>query len=163
MKKFLFSLSIFLIFCTNSISSEISTVDVSFLLKNSNQGKSIEKKLENLNSKHLKKFQEKKKILETEEKKVSSKKNILSKEDFNKEVLKFKEKVKNYENERRKSSQEINDIKLKEIAKLLEQINKILIEYANKNSISTVIDKKNVIIIKKENDITKDILKILNS
>ena len=163
MKKFLFSLSIFLIFYTNSISSEISTVDISFLLKNSNQGKSIEKKLENLNSKHLKKFQEKKKILETEEKKVSSKKNILSKEDFNKEVLKFKEKVKNYENERRKSSQEINDIKLKEIAKLLEQINKILIEYSNKNSISTVIDKKNVIIIKKENDITKDILKILDS
>ena len=163
MKKFLFSLSIFLIFYTHSISSEISTVDISFLLKNSNQGKSIEKKLENLNSKHLKKFQEKKKILETEEKKVSSKKNILSKEDFNKEVLKFKEKVKNYENERRKSSQEINDIKLKEIAKLLEQINKILIEYSNKNSISTVIDKKNVIIIKTENDITKDILKILNS
>ena len=163
MKKFLFSLSIFLIFYTNSISSEISTVDISFLLKNSNQGKSIEKKLENLNSKHLKKFQEKKKILETEEKKVSSKKNILSKEDFNKEVLKFKEKVKNYENERRKSSQEINDVKLKEIAKLLEKINKILIEYSNKNSISTVIDKKNVIIIKKDNDITEDILKILNS
>lgn len=163
MKKFLFSLPIFLIFYTHSISSEISTVDISFLLKNSNQGKSIEKKLENLNSTHLKKFQEKKKILETEEKKVSSKKNILSKEDFNKEVLKFQEKVKNYENERRKSSQEINDFKLKEIAKLLEKINKILIEYSNKNSISTVIDKKNVIIIKTENDITKDILKILNN
>ena len=163
MKKFLFSLFIFFVFYTHSISSEISTVDISFLLKNSNKGKSIEKKLENLNSKHLKKFQEKKKILETEEKKVSSKKNILSKEDFNKEVLKFKEKVKNYENERRKSSQEINDIKLKEITKLLEQINKILIEYSNKNSISTVIDKKNVIIIKKDNDITEDILKILNS
>ena len=163
MKKFLFYLFFSFIFFSNSISSEISTVDISFLLKNSNQGKSIEKKLENLNSKHLKKFQEKKKILETEEKKVSSKKNILSKEDFNKEVLKFQDKVKEYENERRKSSKEINDIKLKEITKLLEQINKVLIEYSNKNSISTVIDKKNVIIIKKENDITKDILKILNS
>ena len=163
MKKFLFSLFIFFVFYTHSISSEISTVDISFLLKNSNKGKSIEKKLENLNSKHLKKFQEKKKILENEEKKVSSKKNILSKEDFNKEVLKFQEKVKSYENERRKSTQEINNIKLKEITKLLEQINKILIEYSNKNSISTVIDKKNVIIIKKENDITEDILKILNS
>ena len=61
MKKFLFYLFFPFIFCSNSISSEISTVDISFLLKNSNQGKSIEKKLENLNSKHLKKFQEKKK------------------------------------------------------------------------------------------------------
>ena len=68
MKKFLFSLSFFLIFCTHSISSEISTVDISFLLKNSNQGKSIEKKLENLNSKHLKKFQEKKKNIRNREK-----------------------------------------------------------------------------------------------
>ena len=61
MKKFLFYLFFPFIFCSNSISSEISTVDISFLLKNSNQGKTIEKKLENLNSKHLKKFQEKKK------------------------------------------------------------------------------------------------------
>ena len=163
MRKTFFSLLFLLILSSNSIGSEISTVDVTFLLKNSNKGKSIEKKLGNLNEKHLKKFQEKKKLLEDEEKKISSKKNILSKQDFDKEVIKFKEKVKNYENERRKSNQEINNIKLKEIAKLLDQINKILVEYSTKNSISTIIDKKNVIIIKEENDITKDILKILNS
>ena len=163
MRKTFFSLLFLLILSSNSIGSEISTVDVTFLLKNSNKGKSIEKKLGNLNEKHLKKFQEKKKLLEDKEKKISSKKNILSKQDFDKEVIKFKEKVKNYENERRKSNQEINNIKLKEIAKLLDQINKILVEYSTKNSISTIIDKKNVIIIKEENDITKDILNILNS
>ena len=154
---------LFLTFISNSIATEISTVDITFLLKNSNKGKSIQKELDNLNSKNFKKFKEKKKLLEIEEKKIASKKNILSQEDFNNEVLKFKKKVQNYEKERRKLSQEINDIKLKKIAKLLEEINKILVEYSSKNSISTIIDKKNIIITKEENDITKKILKILDS
>ncbi len=154
---------LFLFFISNSIATEISTVDITFLLKNSNKGKSIQKELDNLNSKNFKKFKEKKKLLETEEKKIASKKNILSQEDFNNEVLKFKKKVQNYEKERRKLSQEINDIKLKKIAKLLDEINKILVEYSSKNSISTIIDKKNIIITKEENDITKKILKILDS
>ena len=154
---------LFLFFISNSIATEISTVDITFLLKNSNKGKLIKKELDNLNAKNFKKFKEKKKLLETEEKKIASKKNILSQEDFNNEVLKFKKKVQNYEKERRKFSQEINDIKIKKIAKLLDEINKILVEYSSKNSISTIIDKKNIIITKEENDITKKILKILDS
>ena len=163
MKKALLFFSFYLLLISNSISSEIVIVDINFLLKNSNKGKLIQKELDNLSSKNSKKFQEKKKLLETEEKKIASKKNILSKEDFNKEVLSFRQKVEKYEIERRKSSQEINNIKLKKVSKLLEEINKILLEYSTKNSISTVIDKKNIIITKEENDITKAVLKILDS
>ena len=162
MRKIIYSFFL-LLFTSSSIASEISIVDINYLLKNSNKGKLIQKELDNLNSKNFKKFKEKKKLLEIEEKKVASKKNILSKEDFNSEVLKFKKKVQNYENDRRKSAQEINNIKLKKIAKLLDEINKILVEYSSKNSISTIVDKKNVIITKEENDITKKILTILDS
>jgi outer membrane protein len=163
MKKALFFFSFLLLLTSNSISSEIAIVDINFLLKNSNKGKSILKELDNLNSQNSKKFKKKKNLLETEEKKIASKKNILSKEDFNKEVISFRQKVEKYEIERRKSTQEINNIKLKKVAKLLDQINKILLEYSTKNSISTVIDKKNIIITKEGNDITKKILKILDS
>ena len=162
MRKIIYSFFL-LLFTSSSIASEISIVDINYILQNSNKGKKKKKELDNLNSKNFKKFKEKKKLLEIEEKKVASKKNILSKEDFNSEVLKFKKKVQNYENDRRKSAQEINNIKLKKIAKLLEEINKILVEYSSKNSISTVVDKKNVIITKEENDITKKILTILDN
>ena len=163
MKKVFLFLIIYLFFIPNVSSAQISIVDITFLLKNSNKGKSIQKELDNLNSKNLKLFNEKKKKLEVKEKKVASKKNILSKEDFNNEVLKFRKEVANYENERKKSAQEINNIKVSKIAKLLGEINKILVDYSSKNSISTIIDKKNVIITKQENDITKEILKILNN
>ena len=137
-------------------------MDITFLLKNSNEGKNIQKELDNLNKKNLELFNDKKKKLEIKEKKIASKKNILSKEDFNNEVLNFRKEVADYESERRKSAQKINNLKVGKIAKLLADINKILVDYSSKNSISTIIDKKNVIITKQENDITKEILKILN-
>ena len=163
MKKVFLSSILLIFFIPNALTAQISIVDINFLLKNSDKGKNIQKELDNLNSKNSKLFDEKKKKLEIEEKKVASKKNILSKEDFNNEVLKFRKEVANYENERRKSAQEINNIKVSKIAKLLGEINKILVDYSSKNSISTIIDKKNVIITKQENDITKEILKILNN
>jgi len=162
MKKVIFFLLISLFLYTNAFSNQISIVDVTFLLKNSNKGKNIKKELDSMNSKNLKLYDEKKNKLEIKEKKIASKKNILSEEDFNNEVLKFRKEVADYESERRKSIQKINDIKVNKIAKLLSEINKILVDYSTKNSISTIIDKKNVIITKQENDITKEILKILN-
>ena len=163
MKKVFFFLIISLLLSSNASSTQISVVDITFLLKNSNKGKIIQKELDNLNSKNSKLYDEKKKKLEVKEKKIASKKNILSKEDFNNEVLDFRKEVANYENERRKSAQKINNIKVNKIANLLAEINKILVDYSSKNSIGTVIDKKNIIITKQENDITKEILKILNN
>ena len=48
------------------------------------------------------------------------------------------------------------------IANLIKEINEILIDYSKEKNISTLIDKKNVIITRSENDITRDILSILN-
>ena len=162
MKKVIFFLLISLFLPSNASSNQISIVDVTFLLKNSNKGKSIQKELDSLNTKNLRLYNKKKETLEVKEKKIASKKNILSKEDFNNEVLEFRKEVANYEKERRESIQKINNIKVTKIANLLSEINKILVDYSSKNSISTIIDKKNVIITKQENDITKEILKILN-
>ena len=142
MKKVLFFLIISFFLTSNVLSTTISIVDITFLLKNSNKGKSIQKELDNLNKKNSELFNDKKKKLEIKEKKIASKKNILSKEDFNNEVLNFRKEVADYESERRKSAQNINNIKVGKIAKLLTEINKILVDYSSKNSISTIIDKK---------------------
>lgn len=49
------------------------------------------------------------------------------------------------------------------VSKLLVEINKLLIDYSKKNEISMILDKKNVIISKNENDITEEILGLLNN
>ena len=46
---------------------------------------------------------------------------------------------------------------------ILKIVNDILAEYSNKNQISLIMEKKNVVIGKTELDITKNILTLLNS
>ena len=48
------------------------------------------------------------------------------------------------------------------LSKLLKEINILLIEYSEKTKISMMLDKKNVIISRNENDITKEILNLLD-
>ncbi len=162
MKKIIFLLVFYLFFPINTYANEITIVDINFLLKNSEKGKKIQKELDNLGSKQKKIFEKKQKEFKEKEKKIISKKNVLSTEDFKKEIESFKSELSKFNNERRKSIQEMNAKQANMIAKLLEDINKILVNYSKEKSISTIIDKKNVIITKAENDITKEILLILN-
>ena len=74
MKKVIFLFLISLFFISNVSSAQISIVDITFLLKNSNKGKNIQKELDSLNSKNLKLFEKKKKSLEVKEKKKTKKK-----------------------------------------------------------------------------------------
>ena len=162
MKKIFFFLIVCLFLPINVNSDEITIVDINFLLKNSEKGKKIQKELDNLGSKQKKVFEKKQKELKEKEKKIISKKNVLSAEDFKKEIESFKSELNEFNNERRKSIQEMNAKQANMISKLLENINKILINYSKEKNISTIIDKKNVIITKAENDITKEILSLLN-
>ena len=162
MKKIIF-FSAFLFFLPlNVISSEISIVDINFLLKNSEKGKKIQKELDKLNSNQKKIFEKKQKELKEKEKKIAAKKNVISEEDFKKEIELFKEDLNKFNVDKRTSIQEMNRKKSNMIANLIKEINEILINYSKEKNISTIIDKKNVIITKAENDITKEILSILN-
>ena len=162
MKKIIF-FSAFLFFLPlNVISSEISIVDINFLLKNSEKGKKIQKELDKLNSNQKKIFEKKQKELKEKEKKIAAKKNVISEEDFKKEIELFKEDLNKFNVDKRTSIQEMNRKKSNMIANLIKEINEILINYSKEKNISTIIDKKNVIITRAENDITKEILSILN-
>ena len=162
MKKIVFFLVFFFLLPFNLISSEISIVDINFLIKNSEKGKKIQKEIDKLNSNQKKIFEKKQNELKEKEKKITSKKNVISEEEFKKEIEIFKSDLNKFNNERRVSIQEINKKKSNMIANLIREINEILINYSKEKNISTIIDKKNVIITRAENDITKEILSILN-
>ena len=52
--------------------------------------------------------------------------------------------------------------KSKEYADLYKKINAILVNFSKENNISSMFDRKNVIMTKSDNDITEEILVILN-
>ena len=165
-QKFLrYSILVFLLFNSNIATSnnEIYYIDMEFLMNNSLAGKSIIKKLDQQNISIQKKFQEIEKKLKNEEEIIISKKNIISPQEYLKEVKSFKKNVKDYKSSRNKKINDISIMKNNAQKKLIEILTPILAEYSEKNSISYIIPKQNIIIGKTDLDLTKTILEILNS
>jgi len=153
---------IFLFFSTNLIASELAIIDIEFIFANSKKGKLINSEIIKTNNDLKEKFLSDEKKFTEREATIRSKKNILSTEEYEKEVNKFKEDLKIYNQKKQKKFQEIQEINSKKIKDFYEILNNVLINYSNENNIQTVIDKKYILISKSNSDITNQILEIFN-
>ena len=131
-------------------------------MQNSIAGKSIKKQLENLYNNNLEKFKKNDEILKKKEKKIIAQKNIMSQEDFQKELTSLRSEIINFQREQVKSRDNINKLRIGATNKLISKLSPILKEYAKKNSISLILQKKNIIMGKKEIEITDEILSLTN-
>ena len=162
-KKFLI-INIFLLFFTLSYAEEqkIVYLNVDKIMQQSIAGKSIKKQLENLYNKNLEKFKKNDEILKNKEKKLIAQKNILNQEDFQKELSSLRKEIINFQKEQVKAREDIYKLRIGATNKLISQLSPILQEYAKKNSVSLILQKKNIVMGKKEIEITDEILQITN-
>ena len=154
----------FLIISTLSYADEqkIVYLNVDKIMQQSIAGKSIKKQLENLYNKNLEKFKKNDEILKNKEKKLIAQKNILSQVDFQKELSSLRKEIINFQKEQVKARDDINKLRIGATNKLISQLSPILQEYAKKNSVSLILQKKNIVMGKKEIEITDEILEITN-
>ncbi len=89
--------------------------------------------------------------------------NIIEKTQFNIKVNNLSKEVQNYRTDKKTSLNKLNEIKIENTKKILKILNPIITKYVELNSISLVIPKKNIIIGKKNLDITDEIVKLLNN
>ena len=163
LKKILFILSITLISALSYAEEQkIVYLNVDKIMQQSIAGKSIIKQLENLYNKNLEKFKKNDEILKNKEKKLIAQKNILSQEDFQKELTSLRKEIINFQKEQVKVRDNINKLRIGATNKLISQLSPILQEYAKKNSVSLILQKKNIVMGKKEIEITDEILEITN-
>ena len=163
LKKILFILSITLISVLSYAEEQkIVYLNVDKIMQQSIAGKSIIKQLENLYNKNLEKFKKNDEILKNKEKKLIAQKNILSQEEFQKELTSLRKEIINFQKEQVKARDNINKLRIGATNKLISQLSPILQEYAKKNSVSLILQKKNIIMGKKEIEITDEILEITN-
>ena len=71
--------------------------------------------------------------------------------------------VQNYRTDKKTSLNKLNEIKIENTKKILEILNPIITKYVELNSISLIIPKKNIIVGKKNLDITDDVIILLNN
>ena len=87
---------------------------------------------------------------------------MLSAEEFQKKFNSLKKKINDYRTLRQGIIQDITKKRLNASQQFFSKINPILTEYASKNDISFIFQKKNIIMGKTEFDITDDVLKIVD-
>tara|TARA_B100000989_G_scaffold164107_1_gene122613 strand:- start:60 stop:581 length:522 start_codon:yes stop_codon:yes gene_type:complete len=161
-KFFIISISIFIFLSSYADEQKIVYLNVDKIMQQSIAGKSIKKQLEKLHNKNLEKFKTNDEILKNKEKKIIAQKNILSQQDFQKELRGLRTEIINFQKEQVKARDDINKLRIGATNKLILKLTPILEEYAKKNSISLILQKKNIVMGKKEIEITNEILEITN-
>ena len=154
----------FIFFSKISLSHEKSIVyiDLNKIMSNSIAGKSITSQLENNHKKNISKFKNIEEELKKEEAEIISQKNVITKEEFEKKIIDLRDKANKFRKERNNNINNLNNQRLEATSKMITLVRPILSEFSDKNSISLIIDKKNIIIGKTLLDITDDILKIVD-
>ena len=162
-KKLSFIFIFFFLNVTLVNSSEpIAYIDIDFIIKNSEIGKKTLDSINILNDKNINELKEKEKILKDLENKIISRKNIISKENFDKEVLLFKEKANEFKQDQSKMVEDFNNYKKKNLDGILSKISPILNAYMEKKSVKILLDSKNILIGRSNLDLTNEVIKEIN-
>ncbi len=160
------SLIFFILLFYNNISfaeNKIVYLDVQFVIDNSELGKFYKKKIKKIKDKNKTELKKDETIIKKKENEIKNQKNILSKEEINNRVKDLNELLKKYQIKISNNNKIILEEKKKYSSKILKTLNPIVASYVNKNNITLVIDKKNVLIGVKSLDITDKIIQILNA
>ena len=162
-KNFFYILIIFFSIISISKSSEnIAYLDLDNIVKNTKAGKSIINKLKVSKDSALKKFEQKEKELKKAEEDINKQKNVLSKEELKNKISDFRKEIASFRNDREKLIKDFNTKKIQEFDKFFKKITPIIGEYAEQKNIDIVLDKKNIFLANKNNDITNEIIKLID-
>tara|TARA_B100001564_G_C20577840_1_gene641578 strand:- start:415 stop:927 length:513 start_codon:yes stop_codon:yes gene_type:complete len=137
---------------------KLAFIDLDKVLKNSNFGKSLLIEIDDINKKNIQELKKKEAELKKNENEINKKKNILSEEEFNKEVNLLKEKIIKFREQKNKMVVGFEKKKSDYLNDFFSKINPIIQNYMNKNSIDILLERKNVFIGKSNSDITNIII-----
>lgn len=155
-------LIIILSFSVNSY-SQIAYIDMKFILNTSQVGKELNKYIKQISNEYSIDQKKIEKNLIQKEKELIAQQNIIDKSEFEKKLSILSKEINQYRSDKKISQNFLNTIRLNNTKKILEHLNPIITEYVDLNSISLVIPKKNIIVGKKNLDITDDIIILLNN
>ena len=166
MNSFKFIFYIFFFFLINLSFSygneKVRFINLEFLFENTNLGKSISFKLNELNNKNLEKLKLDEKKLIDKDNEIKKTQNILSEDELKIKIKNLNEELKIFNDNKNEIITSFNDEKNKQLNGFFDKINPIIQQYLDQKSITLLLDKKNIFIGKSNIDITDDILKIIN-
>ena len=161
---FKFLIIILFFFSSNHLlaNEKIMFVDVNYIFSNSVAGKDITNKVKMDFNKSQKNLEILKNKLINDEKKLINQKNILSKEEFEKNLFDLKNEMDEFNNQRIKLNSEIDVYRNKLQSSFSLELSNVIQKYANENNIDLIIDKNTILVGKNVLDATKDVLELFD-
>ena len=162
--KFIVSILFFFFISLSSVFSaeNIAFLDMEYVIKNSNIGKSVLSKINELDKSNINKLKIRENQLKNQEEDIKKKKNIISKDELEKEINDLKKKINDFRIEKDTMVKKFSEIKKNELSQLYQKINPIIQSYMDKEKINILLDVKNIIIGKSSYNITDEIIDELN-
>lgn len=142
---------------------KIAFIDLDLILKNSNYGRSLLSQFDSDNKKNIEELKKKENELKKIEEEIKKKKNIISRDELEKELVLLKDKITEFNKTKDKLVLKFENKRNKEINEFFLKINPIIQNYMNENSIDILLERKNVFIGKNDSDITNIIIKQINN
>ena len=162
--KFFTILIVFLSFTFNTYSQDkIVYLDLDNVVTNTRAGKLILSELEKSKKAALLEFEKKEKDLKKTEDEIKKQKNIISEEELKKKLVEFRQEVARFRQNKRKAINEFNKKKKIEFDAFFKKITPIIENYVSEKNIDIVLDRKDIFVASKRKDITKEIIKIIDS
>ncbi len=143
-------------------SNNIVYLDIQYIIDNSDLGIHLKGKVKKTKDKINLELTIKEKLIKEKENDIRNKKNILKKEELDKNIKELDNLVKKYQTFRNESSKIVFEERKKYRLQILELLNPLLANFANNNNINLILEKKNVLVGSKVLDITENILTIVN-
>ena len=167
MKKIFFTISVLITLLTTitfSYSNEkIIFINFDYIVDNSMRGKSIFNDLNKIKNENIKKLEVDQKKLKDQENDIKLKKDIISKDELDKQVKLLKDNVKKFREKKNSMENELNKLHKKKMNEFVSQINVVLEKYMKDQSVDIMLNSKNILIGKKSTNKTQEILKLINT
>ncbi len=142
--------------------SEIKFLDLDYIFTNSIAGQKINDQIEKRATNIRNDLEKYKKDIEDEKKKLINQKNVLAEDEFKQKTILLEKKINDYNQTISKRNNQLLNLKNKAKNEFSKKLKEILKVYAKDNSLSMIINKKDVLIGKNSLDVTKDILDLFN-
>ena len=162
-RNLIYTIFIFLIVTNQTLAQEkVVFIDINFIFKNSIVGKELNEKIakkENEINLEIKKF---KKDIELEKNEITSQKNVISVEEYNKKIKILETKINEMNDLILKKTNELNKFKKNVETSFSKELNLIIEKYSTENSIDMILDKSNILMARKELNITQQVINLFN-
>jgi outer membrane protein len=163
MKKYLLTLSaVFVLFSLNANAGGVGILDVEKIVKESSAMRDIQNKITKRQDEYQKEVTKKQDELEAEQKRIEGKKNVLSKEAFEKETKGFEKKIDDLKTFVDKKQNSLKKASMDSMSKVNDKIKDIIADIAKEQDFDIIVPASQTLFYKDALDVSSEVLKRLN-